>query len=193
MTRSLRVLTLIFTGLFLVSVSVMAAGNSYQNERPKWNGSIKVVDAATGSPIDGAFVVGRNVPSGTYSFGIHLINRDDGRTFDKTNLDGMARAFVLPLGTVTVWKPGYAPLRSFFTVVQTDTSLPSPDASGIVTVSLVKTATDEARAKALAQAVEWMEPGKRVPFISLGGRARRSATLRNEAREAFIAEGWTAE
>jgi hypothetical protein len=188
MKKLLLVLTALVAALFVSSVSVRAEGNSYVTSRPKWTGAVKVVDARTGAILEGVYVVGQNIPTGSYSFGLQIVNRDDGRIYDKTDALGRARAMVRPLGTLLAWKPGYWPVK-YQAFIPTETGLPSPDSDGIVTLSLAPTISSDDRKAAAAKATEWFEPAKRSPFIRFGRRANRSADLRNEAREAFVREG----
>lgn len=177
-------------GLF-ASVNVpaaTAAGSSYTSSKPKWNGAIVVRDPS-GEVLEGAYVVGRNVPLGQNALGLSLLNRNDGRTYDRTDANGRAIARIRPFGSIVAWKPGFAPVRYEWNLGY-DTSLPVPSAEGILTIVLKPVATADRKASA-QQAAKWLEHTKREAFIHFGGRAARSAELREEARAALIAEGVT--
>jgi hypothetical protein len=188
--RKLHLVLAASAALLLVSsVSVRAEGNSYVTSRPKWNGAVKVVDATTGAILEGAYVIGQNIPTGSYSFGLQVVNRDDGRIYDKSDAMGRARAMVRPFGTLLAWRPGYWPVKYQAMIPTTETGLPQPAADGVVTIPLTPAATPEDRKNAALKAAEWLEPEKRAPFVRIGRRANRSADFRTEARAAFVAEG----
>lgn len=174
--------------VIVLALPAFAAGNSYVSSRPKWNGAVMVVDAKTGSSLEGAFVVSRNIPSGSTSLGLHIVNRDDGRVFDKTDAMGRAKAMVAPLGTLVVWMPGYHPVH-YLANLQGDSAMPSPDAQGLVTVRLDSATSDADRKQAAKDAAAWLEPEKRAPFINIGRRANRSVEIRAEARAALEKDG----
>ena len=108
--------------VFLAASVAEAGGNSYSSGRVRSNGRVLLISDKDSSPVHNAFVASKNIPTSSGEFALRIISHGDGRRFAASDSKGGAGMYLMPLGKLTAWKPGFWPREVEFKVINADTA-----------------------------------------------------------------------
>ncbi len=108
--------------VFLAASVAEAGGNSYSSNRVRSNGRVLLVNDKDSSVVQNAFIASKNIPTSSGEFALRMISHGDGRRFAASDSQGGAGIYLMPLGKLTAWKPGFWPKEVEFKVINADTA-----------------------------------------------------------------------